>query len=76
MKFLLVNDDGIHALGLSALLRSIEGRGQITVIAPHQERSGTSHAITVNQPLRLTEIEGGFVLDGTPADCVKMGFRG
>ncbi|HHT91057.1 MAG: 5'/3'-nucleotidase SurE [Bacillota bacterium] len=75
-KYLLVNDDGVFAPGLAALVNGVEGRGEITVIAPHQERSGMSQAITVNQPLRLTEVERGYMLDGTPADCVKMGLLG
>ncbi len=75
-KFLLVNDDGILAPGLAALISSVENDGQVTVIAPHQERSGMSQAITVNAPLRLTKVERGFMLDGTPADCVKMGLQG
>ncbi|NLJ80989.1 MAG: 5'/3'-nucleotidase SurE [Firmicutes bacterium] len=76
MKLLVVNDDGIHAPGLGALLESTAKHGQTTIIAPHQERSGMSHAITVNRPLRLTQVKQGYVLDGTPADCVKMGLLG
>ncbi|HHY09196.1 MAG TPA: 5'/3'-nucleotidase SurE [Firmicutes bacterium] len=76
MKLLLVNDDGIYAPGLAALKASVTGYGQIQVIAPHLERSGMSHAITVNRPLRLTEAEWGLIIDGTPADCVKMGIQG
>ncbi|NLL43118.1 MAG: 5'/3'-nucleotidase SurE [Firmicutes bacterium] len=76
MKLLLVNDDGIFAPGLVALRESVENHGEATVIAPHQERSGMSQAITVNAPLRLTEVENGYMLDGTPADCVKMAIQG
>ncbi len=75
-KFLLVNDDGVLAPGLAALFDSVQEHGEITVLAPHQERSAMSQAITVNQPLRLTEVERGYMLDGTPADCVKMGLLG
>lgn len=75
-KFLLVNDDGIHAPGLVALADSVRSQGEITVIAPHEERSGMSQAITVSQPLRLTKVDKGYMLDGTPADCVKMGLQG
>lgn len=75
-KLLLVNDDGILAPGLAALVSSVENHGQVTVIAPHQERSGMSQAITVNEPLRLTKMERGFMLNGTPADCVIMGLQG
>ncbi len=76
MKLFLVNDDGIFAPGLTALIDSVQDQGEITVIAPHQEQSGMSQAITVHQPLRLTEVERGYVLDGTPTDCVKMGLQG
>lgn len=76
MKFLLVNDDGIFAPGMDALIDSVQGEGELTVIAPHQERSGMSQAITVHQPLRLTAVDKGYMLDGTPADCVKMGLQG
>lgn len=76
MKFLLVNDDGIFAEGLSALIESVQDHGEVTVIAPHQERSATSQAITVHQPLRLSEVEKGYMLTGTPTDCVKMGLQG
>jgi 5'-nucleotidase len=75
-KILLVNDDGLFAPGLAALRNSLQASSDITVIAPDQEKSGMSHAITVNEPLRLTEAPRGYMLDGTPADCVKMGLEG
>lgn len=75
-KLLLVNDDGIMAPGLAALVKGVENHAEVTVIAPHQERSGMSQAITVNEPLRLTKVERGYMLDGTPADCVKMALQG
>jgi len=75
-KVLLVNDDGLFAPGLAALRKSVKESSAITVIAPDQEKSGMSQAITVNQPLRLSEVERGYMLDGTPADCVKMGLQG
>lgn len=76
MKFLLVNDDGIQAPGLSSLLETVKPHGKAFVIAPQRERSGASHSITIGHPLRLLETELGFALDGTPVDCVKMGLRG
>lgn len=76
MKILLVNDDGFFAPGMTTLINSVKDRGEITVIAPNQERSGMGQAITVYQPLRLSEVEHGYMLDGTPADCVKMGLLG
>lgn len=76
MRFLLVNDDGISAPGLAALKSVVEGRGEVEVIAPHQEHSGMSHAITIGRPLRLHRLEQGYTVTGTPADCVKMGLVG
>lgn len=76
MKVLLVNDDGIHAPGIAALREAVSGYAEITVLAPHQERSGMSQAITVHQPLRLYPTDKGYMLDGTPADCVKMAMEG
>lgn len=75
-KLLLVNDDGIYAPGLAALKVGVSDLDDITVIAPHQERSGMGQAITVDKPLRLTRVEKGYMLDGTPADCVKMALQG
>lgn len=75
MQFLLVNDDGITAPGMSALIESVQGQGGLNVVAPRQEQSGMSQAITVHQPLRLTEVERGYMVDGTPADCVKIGVQ-
>ena len=75
---LLVNDDGIDAPGLRALyaaLRSICGR-PVLAVAPSHERSGQSHAITIDRALTATaRMSGdffGFAIDGTPVDCVKL----
>src|SRR5688500_19140640 len=35
-----------------------------------RERSAASHALTLDRPLRVDEIEPGvYAVDGTPADC-------
>lgn len=76
MKFVLVNDDGIFAPGMDTLLAAVANKGEVTVVAPSQEQSGMSQAITVHQPLRLNKVERGYMLNGTPADCVKMALQG
>src|SRR4029079_1627897 len=44
------------------------------VVAPERQRSAASHAITLHQPLRLTERRPRrFALSGTPVDCVYLG---
>ncbi len=78
MHVLLTNDDGIHAPGLWALYRAFSRRHRVTVVAPDRERSAVGHGITLHQPLRFekTQVNGGlsgFSVDGTPADCVKLG---
>ncbi len=78
MKILLTNDDGIHAPGLWALHDALAQRHDVTVVAPDRERSAVSHGITLNEPLRLVEVtlrggHTGQMVNGTPADCVKLG---
>lgn len=71
MTFLLTNDDGIDAPGLSALHQAMAGRG--VIVAPLQHHSGCSHQVTTHRPLQVeqrTPIK--FAVDGTPVDCVRM----
>lgn len=80
MKILLSNDDGIQAEGLKRLAEAVKDFGELTVVAPDGERSAAAQAITLTRSLvarpwhRPGEAEPfGLGLDGTPADCVKMG---
>ncbi|WP_437184978.1 5'/3'-nucleotidase SurE [Planctomicrobium sp. SH668] len=78
MKILLVNDDGIHAPGLRAMQATLEELGEVHVVAPLVEQSGVSHRITYLHPILIKEIQQdgkryGWAVDGSPADCVKMG---
>ena len=57
MKFLVTNDDGIYASGIRALVETLRQYGQVTVVAPNQERSGIGHAITMNRPLRVEKVQ-------------------
>jgi 5'-nucleotidase len=77
MRLLLTNDDGISAPGLAALYEGVRGLGEITVVAPAFERSAVGHAITLSDPLRVSEHpwpDGvrAWGVSGTPADCVKI----
>ena len=81
MRILIANDDGYLAPGLAALVRACEGLGHIDVIAPEQNASGTSNALTLNRPLSVFEARGdqvqGFrVVNGTPSDCVHVALTG
>ena len=75
--FLITNDDGIHAKGLSSLIELMRTKGQVFVIAPDQGQSGMSHAITVKTPIRIHKIEeeeglSVYSCNGTPVDCIKL----
>ncbi len=73
MKILISNDDGILAKGLELLADVCSGVGQVTVVAPDREQSGTSHSLTLHRPLRATRrADGAFQVDGTPTDCVML----
>jgi 5'-nucleotidase len=70
---LLSNDDGVRAPGLRALAEALAGLGEILIAAPDRERSAASHAISLDHPLRVEEVEPKvFAIDGTPVDCVYL----
>ncbi len=81
MRILIANDDGYLAPGLAALVLACQGLGTIDVIAPEQNASGTSNALTLTRPLSVFEARGehvqGFrVVNGTPSDCVHVALTG
>lgn len=73
MNILVANDDGILAPGLALLAEVCQGVGQVTVVAPDREQSGTSHSLTMHRPLRpARRPDGSYQVDGTPTDCVLL----
>src|SRR2546430_3175952 len=73
MNILISNDDGILARGLAVLGEVCASLGQVTVVAPDREQSGTSHSLTLHRPLHATRRpDGTFQVDGTPTDCVLL----
>jgi 5'-nucleotidase len=77
---LLTNDDGIDSNGIFVLYQKLKSLGEVTVVAPITERSAVGHAITMNEPIRVTEFNrpdkfNGFAISGTPADCVKIAIK-
>ncbi len=74
---LVTNDDGILAPGLKALVDVVKNLGEIILVAPDSPQSGMGHAITIDEPLRLNEVDAfpdirAFECSGTPVDCVKL----
>lgn len=73
---LVTNDDGIHAPGLRALARELEQLGQVTIVAPLQERSASAQALTLRQPIYCDQIaEREYAIEGTPADAMILAFN-
>jgi 5'-nucleotidase len=80
MRFLLTNDDGIYAKGLSALYQELSKDADCLIVAPEVEQSAVGHAITLFRPLMVREVKKnghqlGYAVTGTPADCVKIGIK-
>ena len=80
MRILISNDDGYLAPGLAALVQAVQGLGQIEVIAPEQNASGTSNALTLSRPLQVFSAGPGLpgvrFVNGTPSDCVHVALTG
>jgi 5'-nucleotidase len=74
MKIILTNDDGIDAPGLTALVNVCAPWGDIVVVAPAECHSSMSHRVTTSEIIGVTEVsENRFRIDGTPADCTRLG---
>jgi 5'/3'-nucleotidase len=77
MRILITNDDGIHSPGLDVcveIARSLSD--DVWIVAPETDQSGVSHSLSLNDPLRLRQVEERrFAVKGTPTDSVVMGVR-
>ena len=73
-RILITNDDGIHAPGLGVLLEVAQSLAEeVWVVAPDNDQSGISHALSLHHPLRVSRYGGRrYSVSGTPADCVAM----
>jgi 5'-nucleotidase len=81
MNILVVNDDGYQAEGLAILVKALAPFGNIYVSAPKSHQSAKSHAITIRNRIETFVNEPLFgsratlVVDGTPADAVRLGLK-
>jgi 5'-nucleotidase len=77
MRILVANDDGYLAPGLAALVEACRGLGEIDVVAPEQNASGTSNSLTLQRPLNVWSAANGYrYINGTPSDCVHVALTG
>ena len=77
VHFLISNDDGIDAAGIEVLAERMAALGQVTIVAPDQNRSGASNSLTLDSPVRIRELgERRYRVTGTPSDCVHIALTG
>ena len=77
MKILISNDDGYQAPGIVALYEALKDIADVDVVAPEQNNSAKSNALTLHTPLSVTRAANGFrYINGTPADCVHIALTG
>ena len=77
MKILLCNDDGIYSSGIIKLAERLSCDNEVMVVAPNKNRSACSHSLSINKPIKITEIKEfekfkAYSISGTPCDCVKI----
>ena len=83
MNILVTNDDGIGSEGLRVLAESLTHLGDVTVMAPDREHSGSGMAVgpllgVVSRVQRasLGALDDVWTIDGTPALGVMFALRG
>jgi 5'-nucleotidase len=76
MKILISNDDGVQSEGIKKLAEVAREFGEVTIVAPHRERSTAGHSLTLHKPLRIHQLgDGVYSTSGSPADCIYLGIR-
>lgn len=84
MRILVTNDDGTASPGLWALAAALAEVGEVVVVAPFRDMSGSSTATMLARPARLRQIRPSRRLAGVaaysvtapPASCVLLALRG
>ncbi len=77
MKILVSNDDGYLATGIIVLADALTQVADVVVVAPDRNRSAASNSLTLQSPLRVSEVaENRYKVDGTPSDCVHLALTG
>ena len=76
-RILLTNDDGVRAPGLAALAEALAPVGEVTIVPPADNHSGTGHGITLSDPIYVARVEiaagiSATSLTATPASCVRV----
>jgi 5'-nucleotidase len=77
LRILVVNDDGYRAGGIVALVDSLMPLGDVVVVAPLEQQSGASHAITYREPISIVEhdnSQGGpwYAVNAKPSTVTRV----
>ena len=76
MKILISNDDSVFAQGIKVLHKKLTTEHNCIVVAPDRNCSGFSNKLSLDDPLRIQEMEDGFhKVNGTPSDCVHLAIK-
>ncbi len=82
-QILVTNDDGIDAVGLHVLARALRPLGEVTIVAPEDDFSGSGSAIGPiweHSPdvhkARVEGIDNAWSVSGPPALCVLYAYHG
>ncbi|MSQ13799.1 MAG: 5'/3'-nucleotidase SurE [Dehalococcoidia bacterium] len=75
MRILLTNDDGVHAPGIRAAAEALREIADVLVCAPDREQSGTGTSVSLQHPVRVSELAPiapgvpTYTVEGTPCDA-------
>ena len=79
MRILVTNDDGIDSVGLHLLARTMCSHGDVVVVAPDREYSGSSASVGALHLIRpevrrvtMSDVPETWALNGPPALCVMF----
>jgi 5'-nucleotidase len=79
-RILISNDDGVRATALPVLAQALSALGEVIIVAPVDNQSGASQALTVAPPITREDITlaGGLSaigLSATPATTIQIAIK-
>jgi 5'-nucleotidase len=79
-RILISNDDGVHAPALPVLAQALRPIGEVTIVAPLENQSGVSQALTAAPPIAREDVTlaGGLSaigLSSTPATAIQIAIK-
>ena len=82
MNILVTNDDGIDSPGIWELARELSRVGDILLVAPETQQSGTGTGVSFSRDgININKVApripgvNAYSIGGTPSDCVILGLK-